>query len=260
MISTDVLYFIGHVDSASEERKNNYQEIDSEMSGYFQKLDTKSILMKDLMDLNSNRYILPSFELKHLTYSSLKNDFGFYITDGYNPVQNAKFPRWIGEIGLLFSLYDGFKKFLSTPQKFLIWLEDDTRIELYFENNFKIYMSNLPQDFDFIALGSRDDQKPLFFEYMDKFLIDNLAFSKAFQIYWAGAILISRSGAQKFIDEFETNGATYAWDWLIFNVRSEDVPVQKFNTYTIKPDLPQLFSLNLDISPDSTIINTTYTF
>lgn len=257
----NILYYIGQVENASEERKINYLELSNRLNKTFQRLDTSSILLKEINELEEHEAEFPFFKLNHHSYDGLQTVFGAVLNDGYStPFSNVKFPRWMGEIGLLLSVYRGLKKFLETDKEYLLWLEDDTKCYDHFENNFLIYLNNINFSFDFITLGVREDQKLFYESYKNYYEFNNPVFCKVFPLYWAGSILISRSGAEKFIKEFEEKSNTYPWDWLIFNVRSNNVEAQIYDTYAIRLDVPQLFYLDLDISPNSTIIDVTHTF
>lgn len=253
-MNQDILYYVGHVESASDERKKNYAILCDRLGKLFEKLDTTSTLLKTKEDIYNLQKTYPWIKIKQVEHNVIRGPQSGLLTNENGFVQNALFPRWPGEIGLLFSLYKGFKKFLESDKKYLLWLEDDTVILDHFENNFPIYINYLPQDFDYISLSVRNDQKHFYVNYKQLFLIDNDVFCKTFQLYWAGAILISKEGAKKFINYFENEFQVYPWDWLIFNLRSDNFYIEKYKSYTLKPDLPELFQLNYEISPNSTII------
>lgn len=112
-------------------------------------------------------------------------------------------------------------------------------------------MSNVYFDFDVLFLGTRPYYFNLYNEYFHN--IGNGVFCKPYMPTGLDGILVSRVGAQKIIDTIDNYPISYPIDWLLFNARANEFPTPKFKSYSIKPEYPQLFIINIPIAKDSII-------
>lgn len=258
MVSTDnTLFYIAHISQTSEARQKNYDTIYERLLAVLPELDSTTIHLKSLDDLSAAQSVFPGLKLKQTIHPHLLYPTGEALVSGSGELyENAPFPRWSGEIGLLLSVYKACTRLLASDKENLLWLEDDTTLSGNFESLLPFHLSLIDFDFDFVSLSVLDYQRSFYESNPDFFNTGHDIYCRAYQLHWAGAVLISRRGAAKFLALAEAYGFEYPFDWLIYNIRSDAAPRERFDSFTLKPWVFSAFDMDYVISPDSTIYYT----
>jgi hypothetical protein len=235
-----------------------YEKLLNDMPKELHHFPASTVHLKDMEDINLRAKEFNHIKLFHYEYDSVWNQYNYRVGGNDGSFNNPKFPKKSGEIGLYFSIYKTFKRFLNSDYDYLIWLEDDTEVMPDIMENLKEYLSHVDFDFDVISLGMQDYQHEFYEEYLEN--INNKYLCKVYQVFYAGSLMFSRKGIYKLISDLDANGLSYPLDWYICNIRNNAVDTVRFDTYNIKPEYPSLFNLNEDANKDSTINSTSELF
>lgn len=137
--------------------------------------------------------------------------------------RNARLPDWVykrGEIGIWLSNIDCWKYSLENNVPLIVF-EDDAIPEPDFMIKFNIYMRNLPDDWDFVALWVPSEQyrhytESVVFEENGRELVlhspvsiydyDAKYLAKSYQGFGGVAIMYSPAGAEKLLNTVEEKG------------------------------------------------------
>jgi GR25 family glycosyltransferase involved in LPS biosynthesis len=226
---TNILYNIFHSDK-DVERNNLYREADHKLQLIGTKLDTPTILISGPRSLK-----------KFLTENP---DFNIDLK-GYDPRKYMDPRSWLfgrvcrvgwkyGEIGIWASNWVAWKNFLRTDAEYLILAEDDIVLIDGCKQLLEMYMDHLPEGWDQFHLWAPTIDRPLYDP--DKHSIGNMYISKAYQNWSNTAYLLSRSGAQKLLDDVKKRSIKLPLDWLWFKESAEF----DFRCYTLTPQSTHL--------------------
>lgn len=133
--------------------------------------------------------------------------------DRWNPYDGRTFPPLPGEYGIWLSLINVWDYMLDKDIDQMLVLEDDVTLIKSAYNNLKIFVSELPEDWDFLSLHYFPNQNK-FDETTD---IGASYIHKSLNQPAAGqAILYSKSGASKIRKLVQRKGIEYTSDCFIF--------------------------------------------
>lgn len=153
-----------------------------------------------------------------------------------SPDESRIFPGTTGAAGLWIGSYLAYKKFLSTDADFLLIFEDDVKLSCNFYSVLKLYMSELPRDWDvFSLLVPWDTLK----QHTESHVISGKRYiSHIYQDWSTGAYALSRQAARTIVKDIEDNGISHAIDFYLFNFRyNQQTPYPRFNSYNIQPGI-----------------------
>lgn len=134
-----------------------------------------------------------------------------------------------GEIGNFGSHYLAWKYLVDNDIDNVLVFEDDSFIHEDFVYKYNSLIKDLPHDFDVFSVYVDSNQAPRFDE--SHRISYNLA--TGYQDWSTLCYLVSKSGAQKMLDEVHTQGMYYPTDWFIFRGGHSG----KFNVYTLTPEI-----------------------
>lgn len=246
-----IAYSICHVPSNSCIRMQNYENLLNAMPKELHIFPPSVVHLKNSNDFKIATNKFDKIKIKNYLYPEVCNPYNQTLKGGDGPYEDIQFPKSNGEIGLYFSAYGTFKRFLDSDYDYLIWLEDDVIIMPNFKERLEECFSYIDFDFDLISLGMQEYQFNHYQPHYEDF--GNEYFSKVYQIFWAGGILLSRRGIKKIIKDLETNGITYAFDWYLYNIRAKNLQPISFDAFNIKPNKPMLVKPDEISSLSSTI-------
>ena len=167
-------------------------------------------------------------------------------TQNYFPVGDWDFGQWRqytnvlhynlgGLVGVNLSFYKAMNEFLSTSNQSCIWLEDDTVLTDKWEIDVMRCLERAPSNWDVINLAEYTNFGTSIGQLHQ---LANEMFVLPYSASRCHCILISRAGAQKFLEFLQLHGSILPLDWILFNVRSPEVrdiePVY-FDTYFVNP-------------------------
>lgn len=143
---------------------------------------------------------------------------------GYNldSIQGWK----MGEVGIWASNFIAWNNFLNTDNDIAILMEDDIIFKNNFFDDLMDKIKELPEDWDFFSFFVPADQRNAYDPSMS--VSNNI--SSIYQDWSMLCYLISRGGAEKLIKSCQSP-VRLPLDWHIYRQR------QKFNSYSIKPDV-----------------------
>lgn len=155
---------------------------------------------------------------------------------GFRQYKNVLHFEPSGVVGLNLSFYKVMREFLNTKKEGLLWLEDDAVLDRNWTKNLMRLLSRAPSDWHVINLAEYPNYTN---SIRDEHKLEALDFYLPYAPNRSHCILISRTGADKFMKFLELHGSILPLDWILFNVRSPEVrdrdPIY-FNTYFINPD------------------------
>lgn len=155
---------------------------------------------------------------------------------------NRKYdPNWVtssGVVGIWASTYLAWKKFLETNYDFLIVFEDDIVLDKDFKEKLSNYMTELPDTWEFFTLYTPYDAIRFYTPEVKDIGQENIC--KIYQANNAACYLISRNGAQRAIENIESEGITVPVDWYYSFFRHDDdrskgEKVITFESFALKP-------------------------
>ena len=150
-------------------------------------------------------------------------------TDVWNPYDGRTFPPLPGEYGIWVSTINVWDYIIDRDIDSMLVLEDDVRLIKTAQDNLKIFMSELPNDWDFLSLYYFDGQNGSD-EATD---IGARHIHKSTNQASAGqAIIYSKSGAKKLRKLVQRKGIEYTSDCFVF----EQSRIGAVNGYSIVPN------------------------
>jgi hypothetical protein len=191
----------------NKERYEKVTSINNYLSSYSKPLVTPTIKISSIEDYNK----------------FLKENSAF-VPDPYGYSLNREQGWRYGEIGIWASNWTAWHKFLESDSDYLILMEDDIVYSDNFMEMLTNYISQLPENWDAFHAFSPADQFHKY-GYLNEINADDVC--KAYQDWSCLCYIVSRSGAQKLIDN--SNRFNLPLDWYMF--RQHHI----FNVYTIKP-------------------------
>jgi len=137
------------------------------------------------------------------------------------------FPTDIND-DLMLSSYNTFKKFLDLDHEYLLWTDNNLDILPQFPYTISHYFSNIDFDFDAISLHVPDEEVNKYVPSNDT--MGNHIFTKAYFNIHPKALLLSKSGMQKFIAQYDKNKTDITLTGML-------------NTFSVKPEFRGLFRM-----------------
>lgn len=252
----DTVFQIGHVPSASKpNRIESYTRLLERMSPLMADLGSETVFTPEFEAVEAHRGEFPSLRCGRVHYEELHFGSASLLTNGYGGT-DFYFPTRAGEVGLLLSLWRGLRRFLASDAQHVLWLEDDTLVTDRFEEVFLTLGRAADFEFDALVLASLDQHRweyPHLMEEGHDFEFGHEVFCRVWQYGWAGAVLLSRRGAERVLASFVRDGLVLPWDWLLMGVRAPESPVPLFEVYAPKPWVAKMFDLDVEVNRHSTI-------
>ena len=228
---TNILYNVFHSDK-DVERSNLYSEADHKLQLIGTKLDTPTVLISGPRALK--KFFEDNPEFREIV------DLKGYDPAKYMHSRSRLFGRvcrvgWkYGELGIWASHWLAWKNFLKTDADYLILAEDDIILIDGYKQLFDLYMEHLPEGWDQFHLWAPTGDRSLY--DTNKHSIGNMYVCKAYQNWSNTAYMLSRSGAQKLLDDVKKRSIKLPLDWLWFKESAEF----GFGCYTLTPQSTHL--------------------
>ena len=215
--------------------------------------------------LNGNslkEHLLKSFKVLELEDLHLYNHLEFNNFASHNEdfkLENRPENWRLGEIGQLVSYFKIARKMIQSNQEFVLILENDMWINSNFNIHVMNVISSLNQETDFISLYCPEYQHA-FFEDTTR---HNDILVKVFQTEVTGAMILTRSGAEKLLEIFK-KGIKYNIDEFFYKtenlnglsvnprMQQSSVYTNMHSTSTINHEESNFYSLqmgNKDLQP-----------
>jgi GR25 family glycosyltransferase involved in LPS biosynthesis len=202
------VYNIFHLDESTH-RQKDYENLNTYLSKYFDKLDTPTISISCQEEVDSFLSENPDFKLSGQGTSDMTGTQGWMF----------------GEIGIWASNYFAWKNFLATDADYLILCEDDLVALDKLKDILDIYMAELPEDWDMFTAYVPPAQ---YGKHNASHEIGAETISKTYQDWSLAFYVINRKSAEKLLQSVY-EGVVYPPDWHFFK------QPEKFNTYSPKP-------------------------
>jgi len=235
-------YKIFHVDGASPQRDECFNQMTGVLSKDFELLDTPTVYLKTFDEVNEFYKKVPKFRCNHIPPQEEGSD--------------KSFPPNSGTVGVFASNYMAYKNFLKTDKDYLFIFEDDVYVSENFAKVVEEYSKELPEGWDFFAIFVPDDC--LKWYNPDYNLPDRKYVSRTYQDWSCAGYMVNRMSAEKAVKDVEEHGVNNPIDWYIFNSRHLGTGTIYFNTYSPMPNsyhpvwfLPEA-SINSTIAGEST--------
>jgi Glycosyltransferase family 25 (LPS biosynthesis protein) len=214
-------YQILHTDLGNVHRNYCAHQMDSILSRDFTPLGADTIYLKTFEDMYKFIEATPNFKVNYQEP----------MVEGGGP-----FPPTSGLIGIWASNYVAYKKFLETDKEVLFIFEDDALISQNFARIVEQQINSLPDNWDVFTVFVPDDCLEWYNSDYDVPGYETIA--RTYQDWSCAGYAINRKGAQKAIDDVETNGINDPIDWYLFNAGFHNRPqTVYFNTYSVKPSV-----------------------
>ena len=214
-------YQILHINTGNEARDYCALQMDSILSRSYEPLNAETIYLKTFADMDKFIEANPLFKVNYQEP----------MVEGGGP-----FPPTSGLIGIWASNYTAYKKFLETDKDVLFIFEDDALISQNFAYVVEQQMQFLPSDWDVFTVFVPDDCLKWYNSDYD--VPGNEIICRTYQDWSCAGYAITRYGAQKAVNDIETNGISDPIDWFIFNAGfSRGQQKVYFNTYSVKPHI-----------------------
>lgn len=151
------------------------------------------------------------------------------MTDVWNPYDGRSFPPLPGELGVWISTINIWDYIIENNLESLLVLEDDVSLAEDASKKINLFISELPDNWDFLSLHYFNGKNKL-----DKTTdIGSKYIHKSLNQYASGqAILYSQSGAQKLRNLVQQKGIEYTSDCFVF----EQARVGNVNGYSLNPN------------------------
>lgn len=228
---TNISYNVFHSEKDID-RHGLYSEADHKLQHIGAKLDTPTVLISGPRTLK--KFFDDNSEFKEAV------DLKGYDPAKYMDSRSPYFGRvcrvgWkYGELGVWASNWLAWKNFLKTDADYLILAEDDVVLVDNCKQLLDMYMKQLPEGWDqfhlWVPKGDRSLYDP------NKHGVGSMYVAKAYQNWSNTAYMLSRSGAQKLLDDVKKRGIKLPLDWLWFKESAEF----DFGCYTLTPQSTHL--------------------
>lgn len=217
-----IVFNILHIENGNEHRDLSYSQIRYVLDKEFKYLDSETVNMVSMDDIHNFMY-------KH-------DNFVFNFYENYMGL-GRPFPHKAGVAGVWASNFLAWENFLKTDNDVLLVFEDDVFVTENFNENIKVYLSELPEDWDFFSFFIPPGEAARY--NRDYHSIDKINICKFYQEWSCAGYAISRKGAEKAIKDIKENGIGLPIDWYMFGES-----IGKFNTYNSKPVAPRIVEFN----------------
>ena len=203
------IFHLPNLSTTSLERKKSFHNLDPYLASQYEKLDSPTIL------INSDK-----------DYLAFKREYGLLFP-------RAKFK--LGELGIWASNLLAIHQFLNSSHDYLLLIEDDIHVEdnHLFNSLLKDYINELPKDWDIFSYHCPKNQ---FYKFKPSEQTDGKMIVQAYQDWSMLCYLINKKGAQKLLDDTQSNGIRLAIDHHVFYHK------KRFKTYTLAPNAPSGFA------------------
>jgi len=216
-------YKIIHIDKINQ-RKSSVNKIKNVM------------LENNINEINSQVVDLYDFKQVDNFLNRNKN----FIFNFHNDFEKP-FPHVSGVVGCWASHYLAWEKMLAEKLDVLMIFEDDVYIKNNFMDYIDLYISSLPDDWDFFSISvpmGEEDRYRQDINYIGSNMV-----CKFYQAWNTGAYLISKRGASKAIRDINKNGISVPIDWYIFESGKD-----KLNTYNPMPNMERIIYFDDDFT------------
>lgn len=192
-----ILYKIHHLDSNQDKsRQKTYEDLESQFSQHFEKLNSPTILIKCQDDIDNFIQQNPLFKIS----SSGFKDFEGLIGWKY------------GEIGIWASNYLAWKNFAQSDADYLILVEDDLILYNDFFSALDVYLEDLPESFDMFSIFVPMSEVSL---CKEENYIGIRSICKSYQSWSLACYMVNKQTINKLIDIVETK-IDLPPDWFFF--------------------------------------------
>lgn len=203
-----IIYNVFHLDS-SPDRQKYVTAIQACLDPHYERLDTPTISISNQEEVTAFLTENPEFKL-----------------DGNGSSDPTGIQGWLfGEVGIWASNYFAWKNFLETDADCLILVEDDLVPSKRLIEIFKLYMSELPEDWDMLTAYVPTGQYANYTEALD---VGAETICKSYQDWSLAFYVINRRSAEKLLQSVY-DGVVYPPDWHFYK------QPEKFNVYAPKP-------------------------
>lgn len=194
---------------SSLDRQECVDQIDSILSSKYNKLNSKTYSIYNNKDLAKFMVECPKIKLNY------KQEFRY------------------AEIGVWASNYSAWVDFLKTDDDYLLIFEDDVKCVLDFKEYLEGAMTELPDLWDAFFFLTPEGNKTFYYKDEEHNIgLDKIC--KSYQGNWLGGYMLSRSGAEKLINEVESSLVVDAVDIYVFYIQKE------LNMYAFKPGVKNI--------------------
>jgi len=226
---TDILYKVFHSDKDTD-REHLWHSANHILQFIGKELDTPTVLISGPRALKKFLNENPDFNVDLKGYDPRK-----YMDSRSQFVGAICRVGWrYGELGVWASNWLAWKNFLNTDADYLILAEDDIVLIDECKMLLDLYVEHLPEGWDQFHLWAPTGDLSLYDP--NKHGIGNMYVAKAYQNWSNTGYMLSRSGAQKLLDDVKKRGIKLPLDWLWFQESAEF----DFNCYTITPQSTHL--------------------
>jgi GR25 family glycosyltransferase involved in LPS biosynthesis len=189
--------------------------------------------MSSIPRLGSNTCYLNTVD-KVESFVNLHPEFKVNTVEDYCQ-PGETFPPSAGVVGVWASNYMAWKAFLESDYDTLIIFEDDIALSKNFRAIAEIYLAELMPVWDFFSFFVPNDSLFAYNPQIHDMGDENTC--RSYQQWSCAGYAVSRKGAERAIQDVESQGITAPVDWYIFNFRMKQEETQaQFSTYTVKPD------------------------
>ena len=226
---TNILYKVFHSDKDTD-REHLLRDANHILQFIGKELDTPTVLISGPRALKKFLNENPDFNVDLKGYDPRK-----YMDSRSQFLGAVCRVGWrYGELGVWASNWFAWKNFLNTDADYLILAEDDIVLIDECKTLLDLYVENLPEGWDQFHLWAPTGDLSLYDP--NKHGVGNMYVSKAYQNWSNTAYMLSRSGAQKLLDDVKKRGIKLPLDWLWFQESDEF----GFNCYTVTPQSTHL--------------------
>jgi GR25 family glycosyltransferase involved in LPS biosynthesis len=184
-----------------------------------------SNLLKSIKIFDTDTIRISSYN-EYIKFKKQYPDFNIDI-NGYN-LDNKQGWRY-GEVGIWASNWLAWKNFIDSNYDYLILMEDDIVLYHNFLDSIKIFLSELPEQFDALHVFYPESEKN---KYNTELNISK-SICLSYQDWSCACYIINKSGAKKMI-ELASKGIYLPLDWFMFRQK------HLLNIYTIKPTINEI--------------------
>jgi GR25 family glycosyltransferase involved in LPS biosynthesis len=183
-----------------------------------------SNLLKQIKIFDTDTIKISSYD-EYLKFKELNPEFNIDI-NGYN-LDNKQGWRY-GEVGIWASNWLAWKNFINSDYDYLILMEDDILLYDNFIDQVRLYISQLPDQFDAFHVFYPESEEHRYSTKLD--ISKDLCSS--YQDWSCACYIINRQGAQKML-ELSSKGINLPLDWFMFRQK------HLLDVYTVKPTIDE---------------------
>lgn len=211
-------FTVFHIEGINKGRDYCYRDLTGFLSKYVDFVPTPTVMLSNNQEVKEFLDATPEFSIN-------------YATDYWVPGNN--FPHKAGVVGVWASNYLAWKALLDSDKDALLIFEDDVILGANFPAILGKYMAELPPDWDIFSFFVPEDTHV---RYNDSHKIEGRSYvCRNYQDWSCAGYMISRSGAQKAMDDIAANGVSAPVDWYVFDFEYPGHTTNVFNGYCLKP-------------------------